>query len=497
VILTIDLGTSVTKVALWDHEGLMALSETAVDTVHPGPGRSEQDPSTWWTSVVASCAQVRGATRAGFGSVEVVGCTGARQTLVLVDDVGEVLGPAILWSDRRAAAEAAQLSDHLGTGNGPPAQCGIVVDGASVAAKIAWLAVHQAERLDASRWILTPRDLIAWWLTGEVATDVTMASRSGLYDADGRVVGELVARAGDRLPPVVPADQVVGGLQGGAAAALGLPPGTPVVIGAADRPSEVVGTGSTESSPMVSWGTTANVSVPVVDRPVPPPAGVVVSRAADGGWLLEGGLSAAGSLVAWLARCTRTQPAELAQLAEHCPPGARGVLATPWLDGARAPWWRSDASAAIVGLGSEHGAEELARAAFESVGWEVARCLEAMAARRRVQPAFVDIVLGGRGAAIPVWLDVLTGITGLPVVRRRSGQAASAGAALVAAGAVGIDYDLARIDPVIEQVEPDLATVGIYEGLRGQADRVATALIDMGFPSAGAERGATPGPRCD
>jgi xylulokinase len=497
VILTIDLGTSVTKVALWDHEGLVALSETAVDTVHPGPGRSEQDPSSWWTSVVASCAQVRAATRAGFGSVDAVGCTGARQTLVLVDDVGEALGPAILWSDRRAAAEAAQLSGSLGTGEGPAAQCGIVVDGASVAAKIAWLARHLGEQLDASRWMLAPRDLMVWWLTGEVATDVTMASRSGLYDVDGRVVGELVGRAGDRLPPVVPADQVVGGLQGGAASALGLPAGTPVVIGAADRPSEVVGSGSTDLSPMVSWGTTANVSVPVVDRPVPPPAGVVVSRAADGGWLMEGGLSAAGSLVAWLARCTHTEPAQLAQLAGQCPPGARGVMATPWLDGARAPWWRSEASAAIVGLGSEHGTEELARAAFEAVGWEVARCLEAMAARRQRQPAFVDIVLGGRGSAIPVWNDVLTGITGLSVTRRRSGQAASAGAALVAARAVGIDYDLARVDPVVEQVEPDMATVGIYEGLRGQADRVATALIDLGLPAADAGRGAPPEPRCD
>ncbi len=496
MILTLDLGTSVTKVALWDRGGLVALSETAVDTVHPEPGRSEQDPSTWWTSVVQSCAQVRAATQAGFGSVEVVGCTGARQTLVLVDDVGEALGPAILWSDRRAAAEAAELSNDLGTGDGPPAECGIVVDGSSVAAKIAWLARHQGQRLDASRWILTPRDLIIWWLTGEVATDVTMASRSGLYDGDGRLVGELVGNQGDRLPPVVPPDQVVGGLQGGAAAALGLPTGTPVVIGAADRPSEVIGTGSTESSPMVSWGTTANVSVPVVDRPVPPPAGVVVSMAADGGWLLEGGLSAAGSLVAWLARCTRTQPAELALMAGHCPPGARGVLATPWLDGARAPWWKSEASAAIVGLGSEHGVEELARAAFESVGWEVARCLDAMAAGRPVRPGFVDLVLGGRGAAIPVWLDVLTGITGLPVRRRRSGQAASAGAALMAAGAVGIDYDLALIDPVIEQVDPDPATAATYEGLRGPVDRAVAALIDLDVPSAGADRATPRGMPC-
>ena len=81
-----------------------------------------------------------------------------------------------------------------------------------------------------------------------------------------------------------------------------------------------------------------------------------------------------------------------------------------------------------------------------------------------------------------MWLDVLTGITGLPVRRRRSGQAASAGAALVAARAVGMDYDLARIDPGIERVEPDLATVGIYEGLRGQADRTATALSTWACP---------------
>ena len=189
-------------------------------------------------------------------------------------------------------------------------------------------------------------------------------------------------------------------------------------------------------------------------------------------------------------------PPSWPRLAGHCPPGARGVVATPWLDGARAPWWRSEAGAAFVGLGSEHGVEELARAAFESVGWEVARCLDAVAARGQVEPAFSDLVLGGRGAAIPVWLEVLTGITGLPVRRRRSGQAASAGAALVAARAVGIDYDLARFDPVIEQVEPDPATAGVYEGLRGQADRVATALVDQGVPSAERRRDPPPGPRC-
>jgi sugar (pentulose or hexulose) kinase len=489
VILTVDLGTSVTKVALWDREGLVALSEREVGTVHPAPGRSEQNPSEWWTSVVESCAELRSATTGGFGSVEVVGCTGARQTLALVDDVGEALGPAILWSDRRAAAEAAELTREVGVGHGSPAQCGILIDAGSVAAKIAWLARHEGERFEASTWIMTPRDLVVWWLTGEVVTDVTMASRSGVFDVDGRVVGELVGDAYTKLPRVVLPDHVVSGLAAGPAATLGVAAGTPVVIGAADRPSEVLGLGATETAPMVSWGTTANVSVPIGERPVPPPGGVVVSRGADGGWLLEGGLSAAGSLLAWLGRLTGRPPAELASLAHRCPPGACGVVATPWLDGARAPWWRTDAGGALVGLGSAHGPGELARAAFESVAWDVRRCLEAAASRRPPGPPVVDLVLGGRGAAIPVWVDVVGGVTGLPVRRRRSGQAASAGAAMVAARAVGIDYDLDLADPVVDRVEPDVATAALYAGLRARVDGVAEALIGLAGSS-----GANPSP---
>ena len=76
-----------------------------------------------------------------------------------------------------------------------------------------------------------------------------------------------------------------------------------------------------------------------------------MTRAADGGWLLEGGLSAAGSFLAWLGRLLDRTPDELARLAAESPPGARGVVAVPWLDGARAPWWRDDARAGFMGLG--------------------------------------------------------------------------------------------------------------------------------------------------
>jgi xylulokinase len=479
VILTVDAGTSVTKVALWDESGMVALVGTPIATRHPAPGLSEQDPMQWWSSVVGSCARLREQVPGGLGLVEAVGCTGARQTFALVDADGGTLGPGIVWSDRRAPAEAEPSAGRPGAESDPSTRSGVGADAGSVAAKIAWLVAHEPGRVEASAWILAPRDLIAWRLTGTVATDATMASRTGLYDPEGRVAEDLADAVCSRLPPVVPSDRVTGHLRAEAAAALGLVAGLPVVIGAGDRPCEVLGSGATESVPMVSWGTTANVSVPVGSYPQAPPPGVVVSRAVGGGWLLEGGLSAAGSLLAWLGGMTGRPPPELAELALQSPPGARGVVATPWLEGARAPWWQPGAGAAFTGLTSAHGPADLARAAFESVAWEVWRCLRVFGTRQPPGPAVSGLTIGGSGAGIPVWLDVVTGITGRWAAARRSGQAASAGAALLAAAALGLDYQLDRIDPVATRSDPDPAAVQRYARLAEQAEQVAAAVVGL------------------
>jgi xylulokinase len=486
VILTVDVGTSATKVALWDGTGLVAVAGRPLDTVHPAPGWSEQDPSGWWASVVEACARVRAAAPDGWASVEAVGCTGARQTFALIDAAGDALGPAIVWSDRRAGSEAEELTRAGSVADGPD-RTGVPADAGSMAAKVAWLAAHDGERLASAHWILSPRDLVAFRLTGRVATDPTMASSTGLYDFDGRVVDRLAGPATGRLAPVVPSDQVTGALTDPAAHALGLAPGTPVVIGAGDRPCEVLGSGATGSIPMVSWGTTANVSVPDPVRPREVPPGVVVSRAGDGGWLFEGGLSGAGSFLAWLGRLTGHSPAELAELAALSPVGARGVTAAPWLDGARAPWWRPDVGAAFVGLSSAHGLPDLARAVFESVAWEVQRCLEAIAHRRPAGSAVEGLALAGSGASVPVWTEVLTGVTGRPVTGRRSGQAASMGAAVLAAAAVGVDFHLDVVDPVDVVLIPDLTAVERYVALRPAADQVAGAVIGLARPSGGGD----------
>jgi xylulokinase len=482
VIATVDLGTTFTKVALWDRDGLVAQARAPVETVHPEPGWAEQDPSAWWTSMVTAFGELRsriGTGAGSIGSVEAIGCTGARQTIVLVDPVGQALGPALVWTDRRGSGEADALTDALGGPDAVFERTGVPLDAGSVAAKVAWLGAHESERFDAAAWVLAPRDFIAWQMTGEVATDVTMASRSGLYDLDGRVVVELAGGATSKLPPVVASDAVSGALVSSAAAELGLTAETPVTIGAGDRACEVLGSGASGRCPMVSWGTTANISTPLESRSTARPPGIVLSRAADGGWLLEGGLSAAGSFLSWLGRITGHQPTSLAQLALQSPPGARGVIAVPWLDGARAPSWNLGARAGFVGLSSDHGLADLSRALIESVGWEVKRCLDAMSARTPAGPEVTELALAGTGAGVHAWVEVLNGITGLPVTRRRSRQAASAGAALLASSAVGAGFDLATMDPVDEQIDPEASVVARYAALREDADRVADQLLEL------------------
>ncbi|HUI04097.1 MAG TPA: FGGY family carbohydrate kinase [Acidimicrobiales bacterium] len=504
MILTFDLGTTVTKAVLWDEGGHVSSGRSVLRTDYGSGGRAEQDPGAWWPSLVAACR----ACLAGAGHglhVDAIGFAAARQTFVPVAPDGTTLGRALLWSDRRAAAEAELLARAHGAGGAWRARerTGIALDAGSVPAKLVWLARHEPERLLGARWILSPRDLMVRHLTGTVHTDRTLASATGLYEVgdDGHhgmrlaleALGEAVGRVGghsgaggldrvaaERLAPVVPSSTVVGVLRSVPADELGVPAGTPVVVGAGDRACEVLGSGASPARPMVSWGTTANVSVPVATLEHARPPALLTTRGALGGWLMEGGLSGAGSVLEWLARLTGRDVETLVGLAAASPPGAHGVIALPWLGGARAPWWRDDVHGAFLGLALNHGPGDLARAVMEAVAWDVLRCLEAVGGR-----APAGLTLAGAGATRGPWTEILTSVTGLPAHGRASGEAASTGALLVAAHAVGVDVDLDGVDPPGDEITPDPVAVGAYRALRRAAEAAATSAMEEKAEHAG------------
>ncbi len=469
MFLTVDLGTTTTKATLWDDDRQIAVSRHALATRHPAAGRAEQDPSDWWDSVGRACRELDSGP--GLGQVEALGFAAARETFVPVRADGSPLGPALLWSDRRAAEEAAELTRRFGP---EPfhQRTGVILGAGSMAAKVTWLAVHQPERLSESRWLLAPRDLIAWRMTGEVATDATLASRTGFYDIGGAPLGLAGELAGERLAPVRTATSVLGELLPAAAEELGLPPGTPVVLGAGDRACEVLGSGALETEPVVSWGTTTNMSFPVSAPPPTLPSGLSLSRGALGGYLIEAGTSSSGQAISWLSELTGRDVESLYAGAARTSPGANGVIAVPWMNGARAPWWESSARAGLIGLSPATTSDDVARALIESVAFEVVRCLEAAGST-----AVERLRAVGAGVVPGAWVDILAGACRRAVAVPRYVEAASVGALLVISAALGRPLDPARINPISAHHPPRPDHVDVYVGLRPASDALAEQAL--------------------
>lgn len=462
VVLTFDLGTSSTKAALWVDAEPVAWSRVAIVTQHPRPGFAEQEPETWWTSLESAAARLREQSPDAYATVRAIGCAAARESFVMVDEHLHPLGPGVLWSDRRGEAEPLL---------GDPAvfrtTTGVVLNSAAHATKVLRVSRDEPEAWARARWLLAPRDYVVARLTGLVGTDTTLASRTGWYTLDGSLAAHTPERVARLLPPVhAPAD-VAGSVLPAAASLLHVDPAVAVVWGAGDRQCEVLGSGATADAPMVSWGTTTNISVPVdvpTDR-------AVLSRGARSRFLNEAGLSSSGSAIAWLARLTGQSHDAVLAAAAAATPGANGVTALPWFSGARAPWWEPDVHASFSGLTEGHNVADLARAIVEAVALDTARCVDL------VMPTARNTTLAGAGAAFATWRTLVAAATNRPTLRRRFDDAASVGARLLVGDALHTHLDVDDINPLIETLEPEPKLVDVMHEVRGRGDQLAAALL--------------------
>jgi xylulokinase len=465
IVLTLDLGTTATKAALWDDGGLLGIARDAITTHHPKPGCVEQNPEDWWRSVVDACAALRAELPDVFDRADAIGFSAARETFAPFDADLAPLGPGILWSDQRGGAAVL----HFGDPDEFRMRTGVVLNAACCAAKVAWLSDHEPDVFTRARWVLAPRDFVAARLTGTVVTDDTLASRTGLYGLDGQL--GVKAPIADKLPTPYPAATANPATD--AVRDLGLPIGVPIVLGGGDRACEVLGVGAAVDHPMVSWGTTASVSVPHPGPLADLPSVAAVSRGALGGYLVEAGLSASGAAMEWLERLTGRPSEVLMVEAASVPPGANGVTALPWLHGARAPWWRPDAQAAFAGLSGASGPGELARSVIEAVAYDVNRCLDL------ISHGAETLMIAGGGAQSSLWRDVLAATTNRPLVRRAIDDAASVGARMIVGEALQEPVNLEAVNPVVDRHEPDSDLVDRYLEARRDSDALARAVLDL------------------
>ena len=445
--------------------------------------------------MAAASACVREARlRAEFRSVDAVGLTAQSDSLVVVGSNGRASRPALLWMDSRGTVEAARFEAAMGRGT-IHARTGLRSSANYTAPKAAWVRGAERRLFDRARWLLQPKDYLHLRLTGEPATDPSSASRTLLYDLRSQSwwpdALEAFGISARLLPPIVPSVSGDHVLPRASARALGLPAGTPVIVGAADRAAEALGLGIGASTAMVSTGTATGVALAlpranrVTDDRVATPCHALPDELLA---LLS--IPTSGAILDWLARLTagreRQSVGSLLRDAMGSPPGARGVVAVPTFAGARSFRWEARARGAITGLelGTTRG--DLARAVVEAIAFEVSACVGVL--REAVGP-LDRLFLTGGGHTDPFVCQLMADVTGVPAESFGERDAALAGAMLLAGAGIGAWQDaramaadrLGHGTPF----EPDPVLHETYRGLAARYEvAVRAALsVDLAAPT--------------
>jgi xylulokinase len=486
LLLGIDLSTTGAKALLIDDEARVLSSATTPLTLStPHPLWSEQAPEDWWNATTSSVMQALAAADASGESVAAVGLTGQMHGLVLLDDDGNVLRPAILWNDQRCGTECDEIRARVGrerlvqiTGN--DALTGFT------APKILWVEKNEPEIYSRIRHILLPKDYIRYKLTGELAVDKADGSGTMLFDVRKRTWSPDILNAlnisAEWLPPTFEGHEITGDVTAEAAAATGLRRETPVVAGGGDQSAQAIGVGVVRPGTIAVTLGTSGVVFAATESPLIEPQGRLHAfcHAVAGRWHLMGVmLSAAGSLQWYRDQLACDQNFEqLVSDASRTPAGSEGLIFLPYLSGERTPHPDPLARAAWIGLTVRHTQAHLTRAVLEGVAFGVKDmfCLMRDAGLGPIE----QVRLSGGGAKSPLWRQILADTLEAELVTVNTTEGAGFGAALLAGVGAGVwpDVDTACAETIFvrDRVSPNPATFPVYRSLHEQYQKLYPAL---------------------
>ncbi len=495
-LLGIDIGTSGCKALVLKLDGTPIASATATYPLdRPRPGWTEQDPALWVEGARKAVAEALAA--AGPLEILCIGLSGQMHGLVALDAGHKVLRPAILWNDQRNGAQCATITERAG---GLEALLGATNNRMLIGytgGKILWMRQNEPELFARMTCFLNPKDYLRLVLSGEVATEVSDASGTGLFDTRRRIwARELTERIGldpALLPPCFDSSTISARVSATGAGLFGLPEGTPIAGGGGDSVIQTIGSGVIAPGELQTTIGTAGILAAALDAPVDNPDGrlQVFCNVAPDKWHCMGVSLNAGGAMSWLRDTLWADGApdyeRIVAEAAASPAGARGLLILPYLYGERCPHPDPAARAAFVGLTARHGRADMIRSVMEGVAFAFAdmhRLIEPLGIPARLVKA------SGGGARAPLWRQMQADLFGCDVVTTQgAAEGAAYGAALVAGLGVGVwpdaDKAAAACRPLTRE-HPDgptgermQAMLELYRGLYPALSQSFDALAAM------------------
>ncbi len=462
--LGIDVGTTAVKALVADAGGRV-LSQSGMEYGYrqPRPRWAEQDAEDWWRCL----KQVIGQAVCELPEPPVaVALSTQGDTMVPVDAASRPLLPARFWMDGRTGAQVERMLGEL------PQEVWRQVTGASLAeydaaATVVWWADEEPEVFaEAARFCLV-QDFLVGRMTGRYLVDASNASRTGLYDLEQRDWSErLLAVAGvgrERLSETAESGTPVGTLTAGAAAELGLPQSTLVVLGAHDQTAGAVGCGAVSPGTVMLATGTAWVVLGAADKLHIDLRGRLQTycHATSGGIAILGAY-AGGSLLRWardnlsqLAAADAADYADMVSEAEAAESSGHSALVfLPYFYGTGPPLGQREASGAIIGLALQHTRGDVYLALLRGVAAQTAAVLGAV---EEVGYQVDEVRMIGGGAQSDYWAQLVADAHGDTVKLPAVSEAAAFGAAMLAAvgaGDIGSAHDVAELVTVRGEKAP-------------------------------------------
>ena len=445
-VLGIDAGTGGCKAVAYDLDGrVVAESFVEYPVLHPRVDWAEQDPMDWWNATVKALRNV--ARRVAIEDIEALAVTSQREAFTPLDAEGRVLANAIIWLDARAGRQE-EMVRRLISQKRVLELTGVPIDQIFTAIKLLWFKEERPELFSKFSTILFSKDFIVYKLTGAMCTDYSMASRTMLLDLRRLEWSEeLCNELGipiDILPELRGSWEVVGEVTSEAAEKTGLRKGIPVVSGGGDRPCEALGSGTLrEGEVNIGTGTGTVMEAPLSEPRPDLKARVdtclhVVPRT----WEYEVIINSTGESLRWFrdnfgwrelveARERRVSAYDLLmEEASGIPPGAEGLLYYPYLWGARAPRFNPKARGVFIGFTHAHGRAHFVRAVLEGVAYQYVGTLNLL---RELGVEVRRISMTGGEVRGKLWNEIKAAVLGMKLIVPRVVEAASLGAAILAA----------------------------------------------------------------
>ncbi|GAA0406420.1 xylulokinase [Paenibacillus motobuensis] len=436
-VIGVDLGTSSVKTLLVNQDGEIKGEATAsYPLIHERPGYSEQNPEEWVNGTIASLQQLLRESGISPEDIEGVSFSGQMHGLVLLDEQNNVLRNAILWNDTRTTKECREIEQKLGDGLLRITR-NAALEGFTLP-KVLWVQKHEPELFARAARFVLPKDYLRYRMTGHVQMEISDAAGTLMLNVpEGKWSEEIVQAFSlpERFcPPIVGSSEDTGTILPEFAKLSGLSEKTRVFGGGADNACGAVGAGIVrEGDAMCSIGTSGVVLTYEEDKNKDF-AGKVhfFNHAHPGAFYAMGVTLAAGYSLSWFKDSLAPELSfdEMLKPVADLPPGADGLLFTPYLVGERTPHADSAIRASFIGLSGTHRREHMARAVMEGITFSLAESLELF---RQAGINTRRIISIGGGAKNPVWLQMQADIFNTPVVSLKNEQGPAMGAAMMAA----------------------------------------------------------------